>query len=80
MVLKAKDRRTSCPCHDEFRGPRSDYVRQVMDSWLMSLSREPLKTYRVGGLMHVKSVEAKTSSHWCGDEVMKGDASTGVVT
>ncbi|GFV90089.1 uncharacterized protein TNCV_4378051 [Trichonephila clavipes] len=29
MVLKANDRRTSCPCHDEFRGPRSDYVRQV---------------------------------------------------
>ncbi|GFU34637.1 uncharacterized protein TNCV_1993561 [Trichonephila clavipes] len=29
MVLKANDRRTSCPCHDEFCGPRSDYVRQV---------------------------------------------------
>ncbi|GFW98359.1 hypothetical protein TNCV_1092371 [Trichonephila clavipes] len=29
MVLKANDRRTSWPCHDEFRGPRSDYVRQV---------------------------------------------------
>ncbi|GFW45634.1 hypothetical protein TNCV_3245721 [Trichonephila clavipes] len=31
MVLKAKanDRRTSSPCHDKFRGPRSDYVRQV---------------------------------------------------
>ncbi|GFU59662.1 hypothetical protein TNCV_3186321 [Trichonephila clavipes] len=29
MVLKANDRHTSCPCHDEFRGPRSDYVRQV---------------------------------------------------
>ncbi|GFX24095.1 hypothetical protein TNCV_2435881 [Trichonephila clavipes] len=29
MVLKANDRRTSCSCHDEFRGPRSDYVRQV---------------------------------------------------
>ncbi|GFV30238.1 hypothetical protein TNCV_97141 [Trichonephila clavipes] len=29
MVLKANDRRTSCPCNDEFRGPRSDYVRQV---------------------------------------------------
>ncbi|GFU76715.1 uncharacterized protein TNCV_2648581 [Trichonephila clavipes] len=29
MVLKANDKRTSCPCHDEFRGPRSDYVRQV---------------------------------------------------
>ncbi|GFV31157.1 uncharacterized protein TNCV_4314821 [Trichonephila clavipes] len=28
MVLKANDRRTSCPCHDEFRGPHSDYVRQ----------------------------------------------------
>ncbi|GFU01845.1 piggyBac transposable element-derived protein 4 [Trichonephila clavipes] len=29
MVLKANDRRTSYPCHDEFRGPRSDYVREV---------------------------------------------------
>ncbi|GFV58882.1 uncharacterized protein TNCV_1825901 [Trichonephila clavipes] len=29
MVLKANDRRTSCPCHDEFCGPHSDYVRQV---------------------------------------------------
>ncbi|GFU50256.1 hypothetical protein TNCV_300891 [Trichonephila clavipes] len=29
MVLKANDRRTSCPCHDEFRGPQSDYVRQL---------------------------------------------------
>ncbi|GFX76841.1 uncharacterized protein TNCV_1952821 [Trichonephila clavipes] len=29
MVLKANDRRTSCPCHDEFHGPRSDYVRQA---------------------------------------------------
>ncbi|GFW60146.1 hypothetical protein TNCV_1389591 [Trichonephila clavipes] len=28
LVLKANDRCTSCPCHDEFRGPRSDYVRQ----------------------------------------------------
>ncbi|GFT76455.1 uncharacterized protein TNCV_3022351 [Trichonephila clavipes] len=31
MVLKANDRRTSCPCHDEFRGPRSDYVRQQLN-------------------------------------------------
>ncbi|GFU14097.1 hypothetical protein TNCV_2536461 [Trichonephila clavipes] len=29
MVLKANDRHTSTPCHDEFRGNRSDYVRQV---------------------------------------------------
>ncbi|GFW53474.1 transposable element Tcb2 transposase [Trichonephila clavipes] len=27
MVLKVNDRRTSC--HDEFRGARSDYVRQA---------------------------------------------------
>ncbi|GFX82436.1 transposable element Tc1 transposase [Trichonephila clavipes] len=32
MVIKAYERRTSCPCHDEFRGPRSDYVRQRHDS------------------------------------------------
>ncbi|GFX60528.1 hypothetical protein TNCV_1182471 [Trichonephila clavipes] len=33
MMLKVNDRRSSCPCHNEFRGPRSDYVRQntVMD-------------------------------------------------
>ncbi|GFW53780.1 hypothetical protein TNCV_3938741 [Trichonephila clavipes] len=37
MVLKANDRRTSCPCHDEFRGPRSDYVRQ----WLATLTVVP---------------------------------------
>ncbi|GFV16247.1 transposable element Tcb1 transposase [Trichonephila clavipes] len=30
MVLKANDRRASCPCHDEFRGPRSNCVRQVV--------------------------------------------------
>ncbi|GFW84734.1 uncharacterized protein TNCV_1814641 [Trichonephila clavipes] len=35
MVLKANDRRTSCPCHDEFRGPRSDYVRQLCDQKLL---------------------------------------------
>ncbi|GFT59995.1 hypothetical protein TNCV_2686831 [Trichonephila clavipes] len=34
MVLKANDRRTSCPCHDEFRGPRSDYVRQLQETKL----------------------------------------------
>ncbi|GFU31679.1 RNase H domain-containing protein [Trichonephila clavipes] len=53
MVLKANDRRTSCPCHDEFRGPRSDYVRQrvnfslpvpaspphLLDRWGISLGQ-----------------------------------------
>ncbi|GFW94895.1 uncharacterized protein TNCV_3397741 [Trichonephila clavipes] len=49
MVLKANDRRTSCPCHDEFRGPRSDYVRQVA-----------LATTKIGcnKMMHIKSIEA----------------------
>ncbi|GFU42891.1 hypothetical protein TNCV_3140531 [Trichonephila clavipes] len=31
LVLKAtaNDRRTSSPCHDEFCGPHSDFIRQV---------------------------------------------------
>ncbi|GFT68339.1 uncharacterized protein TNCV_659431 [Trichonephila clavipes] len=29
MVLKTNDRRTFCPCYDEFRRPRSDCVRQL---------------------------------------------------
>ncbi|GFT04989.1 hypothetical protein TNCV_4745171 [Trichonephila clavipes] len=41
MVLKANDRRTSCPCHDEFRGPRSDYVRQVMNHGLLNTIPRP---------------------------------------
>ncbi|GFV25916.1 uncharacterized protein TNCV_3811082 [Trichonephila clavipes] len=55
MVLKANDRRI-CPCHDEFRGPRSDYVRQdyglpvtlPQDSW---------------GVIPVHAVRASTPSH-----------------
>ncbi|GFV90998.1 uncharacterized protein TNCV_1248851 [Trichonephila clavipes] len=42
MVLKANDRRTSCPCHDEFRGPRSDYVRQRLSSGIVTLAAVPL--------------------------------------
>ncbi|GFV17579.1 hypothetical protein TNCV_4406171 [Trichonephila clavipes] len=44
MVLKANDRRTSCPCHDEFRGPRSDYVRQ-RDADHPNPTRAPWVTY-----------------------------------
>ncbi|GFV54229.1 hypothetical protein TNCV_3467441 [Trichonephila clavipes] len=29
MMLKANDSVLLAPCHDEFYGPRSDYVRQV---------------------------------------------------
>ncbi|GFU95638.1 uncharacterized protein TNCV_3333031 [Trichonephila clavipes] len=42
MVLKANDRRTSYPCHDEFRGPRSDYVRQscpLLVRWIDGLEK-----------------------------------------
>ncbi|GFV63644.1 uncharacterized protein TNCV_626391 [Trichonephila clavipes] len=45
MVLKANDRRTSCPCHDEFRGPRSDYVRQVALA-TTTTSKEYIATFK----------------------------------
>ncbi|GFX06833.1 uncharacterized protein TNCV_1201501 [Trichonephila clavipes] len=49
MVLKANDRRTSCPCHDEFRGPRSDYVRQLLkrkDDEIEKLKCQLLNTFK----------------------------------
>ncbi|GFT22612.1 transposable element Tcb2 transposase [Trichonephila clavipes] len=47
MVLKANDRRTSCPCHDEFRGPRSDYVRQVIALKTFDTVRTPTHSSRM---------------------------------
>ncbi|GFV70142.1 uncharacterized protein TNCV_2552861 [Trichonephila clavipes] len=47
MVLKANDRRTSCPCHDEFRGPRSDYVRQVALATTTTTTVLYLKTIKI---------------------------------
>ncbi|GFT27172.1 hypothetical protein TNCV_40261 [Trichonephila clavipes] len=59
MVLKANDRRTSCPCHDEFRGPRSDYVRQIKSkTWLAiftskdNMFREENAASAARGLLH----------------------------
>ncbi|GFW92050.1 protein GVQW3 [Trichonephila clavipes] len=49
MVLKANDRRTSCPCHDEFRGPRSDYVRQT----------EQIKPAKISS--NIKAIYGKTT-------------------
>ncbi|GFX62400.1 transposable element Tcb1 transposase [Trichonephila clavipes] len=47
IVLKANDRRTSCPCHDEFRGPRSDYVRQdEVEKLAYQLNEEAERTER----------------------------------
>ncbi|GFV91958.1 uncharacterized protein TNCV_1893941 [Trichonephila clavipes] len=55
MVLKANDRRTSCPCHDEFRGPRSDYVRQVALATTTTKRRDSLQNegihYKTKGLI-----------------------------
>ncbi|GFT77249.1 uncharacterized protein TNCV_182711 [Trichonephila clavipes] len=45
MVLKGNDRRTSCPCHDEFRGPRSDYVRQVALATTQQQQLRPVLKY-----------------------------------
>ncbi|GFU37300.1 proline dehydrogenase 1, mitochondrial [Trichonephila clavipes] len=39
-VLKANDRRTFCPCHDEFCGPRSDYVTQMQLSEVIARTRK----------------------------------------
>ncbi|GFU97809.1 hypothetical protein TNCV_2532811 [Trichonephila clavipes] len=39
MVLKANDRVPLAPCHDEFRGPRSDYVRQKRECHLRCCPR-----------------------------------------
>ncbi|GFX01037.1 uncharacterized protein TNCV_4580031 [Trichonephila clavipes] len=61
MVLKANDRRTSCPCHDEFRGPRSDYVRQGQNKWQFSSNQpEEVKRERkmqVRKLLNTRSLE-----------------------
>ncbi|GFV17846.1 hypothetical protein TNCV_3235961 [Trichonephila clavipes] len=53
MVLKANDRRTSCPCHDEFRGPRSDYVRQEARHHLI---HEPVPVHGPGVTDHFSRV------------------------
>ncbi|GFW66612.1 uncharacterized protein TNCV_1370451 [Trichonephila clavipes] len=54
MVLKANDMRISCPCHDEFRGPRSDYVRQAMASHTI--------TPAVGAMCRCKAKEGLRNS------------------
>ncbi|GFV29254.1 uncharacterized protein TNCV_4602861 [Trichonephila clavipes] len=41
MVLDANDRRTSSPCHDELRGHRYDYVRQLGCLELVYSLRKP---------------------------------------
>ncbi|GFX45312.1 hypothetical protein TNCV_2095971 [Trichonephila clavipes] len=64
--------RVLMPLKTRSRGSR---VRRVI-----SLSLVPLKTCRIGGgVMHVKPVEAQTSSRWCGVKAKRGWASSDVV-
>ncbi|GFV99906.1 uncharacterized protein TNCV_5082651 [Trichonephila clavipes] len=56
MVLKANDRRTSCPCHDEFRGPRFDYVRQVALA---------TTTTTTSVMSYTKTIPIETNLSWC---------------
>ncbi|GFU92923.1 transposable element Tc1 transposase [Trichonephila clavipes] len=50
MVLMAmvNDRRTSSPCHDEYRWPRSDYVRQQLEGFGSSGPTSPRTTRKTG--------------------------------
>ncbi|GFX72612.1 hypothetical protein TNCV_4062081 [Trichonephila clavipes] len=76
MVLKANDRRTSCPCHDEFRGPRSDYVRQVAsennnnNELLLMLPFTPMATsmarskYRMSKLQSLYVLKRTPTMEW----------------
>ncbi|GFV10958.1 hypothetical protein TNCV_4707211 [Trichonephila clavipes] len=66
MVLKANDRRTSCPCHDEFRGHRSDYVRQDLlqnhGHWVKEKGCGLRKL-----VIQIKETEAKVNSTYLTD-------------
>ncbi|GFW42015.1 hypothetical protein TNCV_1904731 [Trichonephila clavipes] len=63
MVLKANDRRTSCPCHDEFRGPRSDYVRQSRCRNCGGGDRGRVAIYRPFG--ELRRAKIVLSPVWC---------------
>ncbi|GFW17798.1 dimer_Tnp_hAT domain-containing protein [Trichonephila clavipes] len=55
--------------------------RQGMESWQACLEFEPSATKDPPsrGAMHVKSVEAQTSTRWCGVVIRRGGSSSGVV-
>ncbi|GFS86329.1 hypothetical protein TNCV_1680901 [Trichonephila clavipes] len=61
MVLKANDRRTSCPCHDEFRRPRSDYVRQIRFIFKKFRREKQLQLIREASGKAIQAVIAKGS-------------------
>ncbi|GFY23163.1 hypothetical protein TNCV_3764031 [Trichonephila clavipes] len=76
MVMKANDRRTSIPCHDEFRGRRSDYVRQValattttgllaMDLVTSNFGQENLSCHHPSKRLH----HANGKTFFCNDKV-----------
>ncbi|GFS72562.1 hypothetical protein TNCV_4135711 [Trichonephila clavipes] len=64
MVLKVNDRRTSCPCHDELRGPRSDYVRQIP----CTVRRHRVGTLHSGGSLTTSSLGNQISTSFGNDK------------
>ncbi|GFU20162.1 hypothetical protein TNCV_2557521 [Trichonephila clavipes] len=66
------------------RNPETDdsLVVKVTNSWLACYEFDlvPLKIHHVErAAAHIKSVEAQTPSRWCGAEVRRGGASSGVI-
>ncbi|GFV45034.1 hypothetical protein TNCV_907811 [Trichonephila clavipes] len=56
-------------------------VVKITDSWPACHDFEPstAEDTPCRGAVHIKSVDAQTSSHWCGVEVTRGGSSSGVV-
>ncbi|GFV72966.1 hypothetical protein TNCV_1329741 [Trichonephila clavipes] len=77
MVLKANDRRTSCPCHDEFRGPRSDYVRQgsltLINQTISKYERNIVYTHSLPDLNRHLTLPAATGSFAAWEEGLPED-------
>ncbi|GFU47095.1 hypothetical protein TNCV_2616641 [Trichonephila clavipes] len=78
MVLKANDRRTSCPCHDEFRGPRSDYVRHrfAIPDLYQVYSTFPHKSHHKPGLDLQTTVPGKCPSSPEDEQEKEGERGT----
>ncbi|GFV80906.1 uncharacterized protein TNCV_3517731 [Trichonephila clavipes] len=51
----------------------------IVAGLVTSSSPVPLKTHRVGKQCTLNLSRPQTSSHWCGVEVRRGGASSGVV-
>ncbi|GFW19628.1 uncharacterized protein TNCV_1605191 [Trichonephila clavipes] len=65
----------------KMRGHGSLVVKVLDRGWrVMSSSRVPLKTRRVGERFTLNLLRAQTSSHWCGEVVRRGRVPTQVMS